>query len=130
MQKRTTLSDRQEMATLREEGFSCQAIAQATGYSWEAVRHICRAYRDHGADGLLPSSPGRPDQGMLSTFEPIVRYVGLRLKLEHPRDGPDVILADMRIHGFLIKSRPVPRAAPPVPLDSQSPLVATRSDYE
>jgi hypothetical protein len=101
MQKRTTLADREEIVALKHSGLTYDQIPDITGWSRETVRRVCRAYRDHGSAGLLGQPLGRPATGPLSTFDPLVRYVALRLKLERRKHGPDIILADMRLRSSL-----------------------------
>ena len=95
MQKRTTLADREEIVALKRSGLTYRQISCKTGWSKETVRRVWRAYRDHSSVGLLAKPLGRPATGPMSTFDPLVRYAALRLKLEHRKHGPDVILADM-----------------------------------
>ena len=46
-------------------------------------------------DDLVRRS-NRPVRGTLSSFDPLVRYVALRLKCEHPKWGSDLILLKMQ----------------------------------
>jgi hypothetical protein len=101
MQRRTTLVDREEIVALKQSGFTYDQIAVTTGWSKETVRRVWRAYRDHSSAGLLGQPLGRPATGSLSTFDPLIRYVALRLKREHRKHGPDVILADMHLRSSL-----------------------------
>ncbi len=101
MQKRTTLADREEIVALKRFGLTYDQISDKTEWSKETVRRVWRAYRDHGPVGLLAQSLGRPVTGPLSTFDALIRYVALRLKLEHRKHGPDIILADMRLRPSL-----------------------------
>lgn len=101
MQKRTTLADREEIVALKRSGLTYDQISDKTGWSKETVRRVWRAYRDHGPAGLLTQPLGRPATGPMSTFDPLVRYVALRLKLGHRKHGPDIILADMRLRPSL-----------------------------
>jgi len=101
MIKRTTLADRQHIVALKRAGLSHQAVAKATSWSVEVVRKVWRKYRRAKEAGLADVKVGRPATGKLSTFDPIVRYVALRRKLERPHAGPDVILADMAIRPSL-----------------------------
>ena len=101
MMRRTTLADRQEIVALKRAGLSRKAVAEATGLSEEVVRKIWRNFKRFGEEGLKAGKVGRPATGPLSTFDPLVRYAALRLKLERPHAGPDVILADMAIRPSL-----------------------------
>lgn len=97
----TTLFDRQRIIALKRTGYSHREVAKAAGWSQETVRKVWRQYRKHGIRGLSAGRVGRPASGRLSTFDPLVRYVALRLKCERPHAGIDVILADMAIRPSL-----------------------------
>jgi hypothetical protein len=58
------------------------------GVSRECVRYWCRRQRDGKG---IQSVYCRKPYGLLSRFSPLVRFVILRLRLEHPRWGPDRI---------------------------------------
>jgi len=96
-----TLADRQQIVALKRSGKSHREVAESTGWSIETVRKVWRRYRQDGEAGLRPLKRGRPATGAMSTFDPIVRYVALKLKRQRPRAGPDVILADMAIRPSL-----------------------------
>ncbi len=102
------LADREEIVALKRSGLTYDQVSDKTEWSKETVRRVWRAYRDHGPTGLLAQSLGRPATGPLSTFDPLVRYVALRLKLEHRKHGPDIVLADMclrpSLKGLLLPS--------------------------
>jgi hypothetical protein len=95
MKRYTSYADRQEIVTLHEQGHSYQAIVEQTYWSFEVVRKICRAYKCQQEVALHPTRLGRPATGILSTFDPQVRFACLRIKLEHPKWGPDVVLAEL-----------------------------------
>ena len=101
MMRRTTLADRQHIVALKKAGQSHQVVADATGWSVETVRKVWRNFQRAGKAGLTAAQIGRPASRPLSTFDPLVRYVALRRKLERPHAGPDVILADMAIRPSL-----------------------------
>lgn len=101
MQPRTTLMDRHYIVALKRVGHSYTKIASLTGWSYELVRKVCRAFRDHGEAGLAATTAGRPTTGRLSTFPWRVRYVALRLKRQRPHSGPDVIRAEMAVRPSL-----------------------------
>jgi hypothetical protein len=82
-------------------GQSHRSVSKATGWSIETVRKAWDNYRRAEETGLSPAKVGRPATGPLSTFDPLVRYVALRRKLERPNAGPDVILADMAVRRSL-----------------------------
>ena len=82
MVKPTTVTQRQEFYQRHQAGESYQAIALRMGVSKECVRYWCRRQRD-GGDGQ--SRYQRAGRGLLSRFDPKVRYAIVRLKLAHPR---------------------------------------------
>jgi hypothetical protein len=97
MSRRTTSQqERVEMIDLKKQGYSLKQIADHVGVHRDTVRHWWRQYRDRGGAGIQPAPVQRPCRGLLSSFDPLVRYVGLRLKCEHPHWGPEVILLNMR----------------------------------
>lgn len=78
----TTVQQRQVMARLAGQGESYPAVAEQSGVSfWTARKWIRRARR--GGLAALVTTLGRPASGPLSTFDPLVRYVALRLKRQH-----------------------------------------------
>jgi len=95
MKRYTSYADRQEIVVLHQQGHSYRQIAHQTGWSFEAVRKICRSYKRDGATALQPQPLGRPASGPLSTFDPLVRWASLRIKCQHPGWGPDVVVAEM-----------------------------------
>jgi hypothetical protein len=101
MMRRTTLTERQQIVALKKIDQSHQAVADATGWSVETVRKVWRNFQRAEEAGLTAAKVGRPATGRLSTFDPLVRYVALRRKLERPHSGPDIILADMAIRPSL-----------------------------
>jgi transposase InsO family protein len=64
-------------------------IAESEKVSKECVRYWCRRQR---AGGSCQSQYRRTPAGLLSRFDPKVGYVILRLRLRHPRWGPNRIL--------------------------------------
>lgn len=76
-------------------GETLAAIAADMGLSKYTARKWWRIYRKRGWAGLAPRSPGPPSTGALSRFDPLVRYVALRLKAENPGWGPDLLLLHM-----------------------------------
>jgi len=95
MRRTTSYADRQEIVTLREASNSYRAIAQKTGWSFEVVGKFCRAYQERPREALEPKRPGRPGTGPLSTFDPLVKYACLRIKCQHSRWGPDIVLSEL-----------------------------------
>src|SRR5512136_2345031 len=85
MVKQTTVTQRQEFYQRHQAGESYAVIALQMGLSPGCVRYWCRRQRD-GGDGQ--SRYQRSRRGLLSRFDPKVRYAIVRLKLAHPRWGP------------------------------------------
>jgi Homeodomain-like domain/Integrase core domain len=98
----TTVHQRQELAHLAATGQSYQAIADQTGVSFWTVRKWVRRYQQGGLAALLTHF-GRPASGPMATFDPLVRYVALRLKLKHLTWGAAYVVKKMReqplLHG-------------------------------
>ena len=90
----TTYVQRIAIIERHEAGQSYHDIAHELGLNYYTVRKWCRAYRDASWQGIQPQSSRR--QGCLSHFHPLVRYVALRLKRQHPGWGLDKILLEMR----------------------------------
>jgi transposase InsO family protein len=88
MRKHTTPSQRCEFYQAHQRGEIYQEIAERHAVSKACVRYWCRRQRDGGScETVYHKEP----IGVLSGFEPLVRYCVLRLRLEHPRWGPDRI---------------------------------------
>ena len=85
MKRQTTARERQMFYEQHQAGKTYAAIAQAYGVSQECVRYWCRRQRDGGG---CQNRYYREPSGLLSGFDPLVRYGILRLKLAHPRWGP------------------------------------------
>jgi transposase InsO family protein len=83
--KPTDVQQRQEFYERYLQGESYLKIADETGYAYETVRKWCRRQRDRES---IETRYHRASNGPLSTFAPAVRYVILRLRLEHPGWGP------------------------------------------
>jgi transposase InsO family protein len=96
MKERTT-SHAQRVAMIEQhlQGQSLASIAQKMQLNRYTVRHWWRCYEQQAWRGLLARSTGRPSTGQLSSFEPMVKYVALRLKREHPGWGLDVLRLEM-----------------------------------
>ncbi len=89
----TTPHQRQQFLAQHLSGLSYPEIAARSGVSPQCVRYWCRRLRaGRGPDTVYP---GRPP-GVLSSFDPKVRYGILRLRLQHPRWGPNRILAHLK----------------------------------
>jgi transposase InsO family protein len=92
-------------------GMRLEDISNQMGLNYYSVRHWWRAYRDGGWEALRPVARQRPGKGTLSTFEPMVRYVALRMKRERPNWGPDLLLLKMRQRPSLAGKRLPSRSA-------------------
>lgn len=84
MSEQTTCKQRSLFYQRHCRGETYEVIAQAMGVSRECVRYWCRRQREGQG---VQSQYHRQPAGLLSRFSPIVRYVLLRLRLEHPRWG-------------------------------------------
>jgi transposase InsO family protein len=85
MKRQTTVRERGAFYERHQAGETYAGIAQAYGVSRECVRYWCRRQRDGGD---CQNRYQREQAGLLSSFDPLVRYAILRLKLAHPRWGP------------------------------------------
>lgn len=93
MAKRTTVQQRRSFYERHVRGETYQQIADSEQLSKECVRYWCRRLRDGGC--CQTTYPHEP-RGVLSQFDPLVRYGVLRLRLAHPRWGPEPILTQLR----------------------------------
>ena len=75
-------------------GATMRAIADSLELNLFTVRHWWRVYRDGGWSALTPAAKGPGWCGALGRFDPMVKYVVLRLKREHPGWG----LPMLRLH--------------------------------
>jgi transposase InsO family protein len=89
MAEQTVPSERRRYFERYQAGQTYEEIAALYGRSMECVRYWCRRQRDGGS---VETKYHRSSAGLLSRFDPKVRYVILRLRLEHPRWGPHSIL--------------------------------------
>lgn len=104
----TTHAQRVAIIERHNAGETLTTIAQDMHLNYYTVRKWWRRYRDQGWAGLQPKPLGRP-RGALQTFDPMVKYVILKLKRRHPGWGPDTIrLALQRrtsLHGYRLPKR-------------------------
>jgi len=107
MAKQTTPQQRVSFYVRHQQGETYAEIAQSTGVSTECVRYWCRRLRD---GGLVEKTHGGRRRGLLQSFALLVRYVILRLRLEHPRCGPDRIRNRLKKRPSL-KGLPLPSPA-------------------
>ncbi len=96
MNTATTPDQRKRFYQLHLQEYTYADIAERFFISKECVRYWCRRQRDGKG---VESAYRRTCPGLLSHFDPTVRYVLLRLKLRHPRWGPN----RLRFH---LKKRP------------------------
>lgn len=84
----TTPAQRRRFYERHVRGETYRKIAASMNVSVECVRYWYRRQRDGGSS---KSRYRREGKGVLSRFAPVVRYIILRLKLSHPRWGPERI---------------------------------------
>jgi transposase InsO family protein len=89
MAEQTTVGERRLFFERHQAGQTYEEIAVLYGRSMECVRYWCRRQRD---GGMVETKYHHSSIGLLRRFDPKVRYVILRLRLEHPRWGPHSIL--------------------------------------
>jgi len=85
MSERTTPEQRHSFFEQHKAGKLYRQIADAAHVSLMCVRYWCRRLA-HGQPAT--TTYVRRPRGLLQSFHPLVRYVLLRLRLEHPRWGP------------------------------------------
>lgn len=95
-QKETTQTERIEMVERHQNGETLAEIAIRMNRSMYTVRKWWRAYRDQGWAGLEVKDKGPPKVGALGRFDPMVKYVALRLKREHPGWGTPMLRLYMK----------------------------------
>ncbi len=88
MKKQTMPQERQSFYKRHLLGETYQEIADNVGMSKGCIRYWCRRQRDGGD---CQTRYRHQKKGLLSHFDPLVRYCVLRLRLEHPRWGPNRI---------------------------------------
>lgn len=104
----TTLPQRRKIMQLAQAGLTYQAIAQDVGVSVWTARKWARRTR-LGDLAALVSHLGRPVTGPLAAGSPLVRYVALRLKRQHPTWGAAYIVQKMQAHpGLRVQPLPHP----------------------
>ena len=77
-------------------GATLRAIAESLDLNLFTVRHWWRVYRDGGWSALTPAAKGPGRCGALGRFDPMVKYVALRLKREHPGWGLPILRLHMQ----------------------------------
>jgi len=98
----TTIAQRREMMRLVEEGSTYAATAQQIGISFWTARKWIRLGKKYGVQNLA-SSYGRPRAGPLHGFDPMIRYIVLRLKRQHPKWGAEYVLKKLNEKHSLMK---------------------------
>ena len=93
MSMRTSNEQRQKFYLLHHDGHTYEEIAERFGVSKECVRYWCRRQRDGKG---CETHYHRASPGLLQRFEAEVRYCILRLRLEHPRRGPNRLRAGLK----------------------------------
>jgi len=76
-------------------GETLPQVAESLHLNFYTIRKWWRLYRKQGWAGIIPKPAGPPPTGPLSEFDPLVKYVALRLKREHPAWGMDMLLLHM-----------------------------------
>ena len=105
----TTVQQRQEMARLaNDDDHTYQAVADQTGFSIWTVRKWARQAKKGGLEALVTRF-GRPATGPMSSFDPLGRYIALRLKRQHITWGADYVVKKMDEHPSL-KGKKLPKA--------------------
>lgn len=99
MARRTSVSQRQRFFRLHQDGETYQAIAEREGVSKWTVRAWCRRQRDGRS---CETRYHRSQAGQLARFDLKVPYCILRLRLEHPRWGPNRILHHLKKRPSLV----------------------------
>ena len=93
--RETTHAERVDIVERHLAGETLSAIAEHLALSHYTVRHWWRVYRDHGWVGLEPKPKGPPTIGPLGRFDPMVKYVAMRLKRARPAWGPEMLRLHM-----------------------------------
>lgn len=94
--RETTHAERVEIVERHQAGETLSEIAKQLQLNRFTVRHWWRAFRDGGWAALEPKPKGPSEVGPLGRFDPLVKYVALRLKREHPAWGPEILRLHMR----------------------------------
>jgi len=89
-----SVAQRREMMRLVEEGHTYATVAKRMGISFWTVRKWIRQGKRCGIEKLA-SCYGRPTIGPLAGFDPLVRYVSLRMKRQHPKWGAAYVVKKM-----------------------------------
>jgi transposase len=93
----TTHAHRIEIVQRHQQGQSYHQIAVAMHLNYYTVRKWCRRQQRQGWRGIEPCSR-TPSTGVLSHFHPVIKYVALRLKRQHPGWGLDKLRLELQRH--------------------------------
>lgn len=104
----TTLQQRQGMMKLAQAGLTYREIAQQLNVSFWTARKWGRRTRA-GDERQLVSVLGAPRRGPLADCHPLVRYLALRWKRQHPQWGVGYIVQKLKGHPGL-RDHPRPAA--------------------
>ena len=87
---------RVHLIELHQQGLSYHEIADAMRLNYYTVRKWIRKYKKGGWTAIDPAVTRYQVKGSLSQFDPVVKYVALRLKRINPGWGLDVLLLEMK----------------------------------
>jgi len=93
MTVKTSEAERQLFYELHQEGATYAELSERFRVSQMCIRYWCRRQRD--GQGCRKRYK-RERLGLLGRFHPRVRYVILRLRLKHPRWGPNRLRAQLK----------------------------------
>lgn len=102
MTVKTSEHERHLFYELHQRGDTYAELAERFGISLMCVRYWCRRQRDGKS---CHKQRGHKTAGLLSRFDPLVRYVILRLRLKHPHWGPNRIRAQLKKRPSLLGCR-------------------------
>jgi hypothetical protein len=102
MTVKTGIQQRQELYILHQQGETYAEIAEQFRVSAMCVRYWCRRQRA-GKGSQIQSA--RKTVGLLKRFHPLMGYVVLRLRLEHPHWGPNRIQEKLKKRSALLGMR-------------------------
>ena len=88
-------AERVKLIELHQHGLSYHDIADEVGLNYYTVRKWIRAFKKNGWTGIDPQKTKSQPKGSLSRFDPMVKYVVLKLKRKNPGWGLDILLLEM-----------------------------------
>lgn len=104
----TTIGQRREMMQVVEEGHTYAGVAEQIGVSFWTARKWIRIGKRSGKENLA-SCYGRPRAGPMAGYDPMMKYMVLRLKRKHPGWGAEYVLKKL-MENDLLKGKKIPRA--------------------